>query len=109
MAEQQLESAWVQFARFRLDPVTYTIVVTSGRAIGLTASEFRLLYDLISHAGHVRASRDILHAVWGTAATEAATNKLAVYIRRLRQKIEVDPAHPTHIITIRRQGYLFQL
>jgi DNA-binding response OmpR family regulator len=68
-----------------------------------------VLYDLMVHVGQVRTNRDILGTIWGTAATTGmATNVVAVYIRRLRQKIEVDPAHPKNIVTVRRQGYLFR-
>jgi DNA-binding response OmpR family regulator len=109
MAEAQLESAWMQFGRFRLDPVTYTIVIPDGRMVKLTALEFRVLYELMSHAGQLCASEQILRSIWGTGATGTATNAVAVYIRRLRHKIEPDPAHPIHIITSRFKGYLFQL
>jgi DNA-binding response OmpR family regulator len=108
MAETQLESAWMQFGRFRLDPVTYTVVLTDGRTVRLTALEFRVLYDLMSHAGQICASQDILRRVWGASATKVTTNVVAVYIRRLRHKIEPNRAHPMHIITSRYKGYLFQ-
>ena len=109
MTEAQLESAWMQFGRFRLDPVAYTVVIPDWRVVQLTALEFRVLYELMSHAGQLRASQDILRTVWGVSATEGtATNAVAVYVRRLRHKIEADPAHPKHILTFRRKGYLFQ-
>jgi DNA-binding response OmpR family regulator len=109
MVEMQFDSAWMQFGRFLLDPVTYTVLVADGRMVKLMALEFRMLYNLMSQAGRECANRDILLLVWGARATKGtATNKVAVYIRRLRHKIEADPAHPTHIITIRRKGYLFQ-
>src|SRR5262245_14518199 len=106
MAEAQLESAWRQVGRFGLDPVTYTIVVTDGRIVQLTATEFQVLYDLASHAGQFRTSQDILRTVWGTKGK--ATNVVAVYVRRLRHKIEIDAAHPRHLVTARHKGYLFQ-
>ena len=109
MTERRLESAWMQFGRFRLDPVTYTVVIPDGRVVQLTAFEFRVLYELMSHAGQLRASQDILRMVWGVSATERTTNIVATYMLRLRHKIEADPAHPKHILTIRRKGYLFQL
>jgi DNA-binding response OmpR family regulator len=109
LTERQLESAWKQFGRFRLDPVTYRVMLADGRAVQLTALEFRVLYALISNAGQVRASQEILRSIWGTGATGTATNQVAVYVRRLRRKIEADPAHPTYIVTVGRKGYLFQL
>jgi DNA-binding response OmpR family regulator len=109
MTEAQLESSWMQFARFRLDPVTYMVVVANGRMVQLSATEFQVLYDLIFHAGRFRTSEDIFRTVWGGRTAKAkASNVVAVYIRRLRHKIETDPTHPVHIITSRCKGYLFR-
>jgi two-component system alkaline phosphatase synthesis response regulator PhoP len=109
MTERELEATWVQVGRFCLDPLTYTVVVPDGRVIELTTAEFRVLYDLMSYAGQVRASREIHRSVWGTAASAGtAANVVAVYIRCLRQKLEADSAHPTYILTVGRNGYLFQ-
>jgi DNA-binding response OmpR family regulator len=109
MTEAQLESAWMQFGRLHLDPVTYTILVADRRMIFLTATEFQVLYDLIFHAGRFRTSEDIFQTVWGgRTAKGKASNVVAVYIRRLRHKIETDPTHPVHIITSRSKGYLFR-
>src|SRR5262245_17412479 len=109
MTEREFAIPWVHVGPFRLDPVTYTVMITDDRAIALASSEFRVLYDLMTHAGQVRTSRDILRTVWGTTvSTETAANVVAVYVRRLRQKIEADPAHPRYIVTVRRNGYLFQ-
>jgi DNA-binding response OmpR family regulator len=83
-------------------------VVADGRMVQLTATEFQVFYDLVSHAGQVRASQDIFRTVWGANTTKAkATSVVAVYVRRLRHKIEADPAHPRYIITSRQKGYLF--
>ena len=109
MADPQFESAWRQFGGFRLDLVTYTVVVADGRMVKLTAFEFRVFYDLVSHAGRFRTSQDIYQMVWGARTTkENGANVIAVYVRRLRRKIEPDPTHPVHIMTARRKGYLFQ-
>jgi DNA-binding response OmpR family regulator len=109
MTEHEFAAPWVQVGPFRLDPVTYTVMLADGRVIALASSEFRVLYDLMSHAGQVRANREILRTVWGTTvSTETAANVVAVYVRRLRQKIEADPVHPRYIVTVRRKGYVFQ-
>jgi two-component system, OmpR family, response regulator RegX3 len=109
MTERELEVPWVQVGRFCLDPLNYTVVMPDGRAIELTTTEFRVLDDLISHAGQVRSSRELYRTAWGTTASAGtAANMVAVYIRCLRQKLEVDLAHPMHIIAVGRTGYLFQ-
>ena len=109
MVEMQLEVAWRQFGPFRLDPVTYRVEVAGGRLTHLTATEFQVLYELVSHPGQFRTSQDIFRKVWGDSATIGkASNLVAVYIRRLRHKIERDPAHPRNVITFRRKGYQFR-
>jgi DNA-binding response OmpR family regulator len=109
MRELQSDSARMQIRHFSLDPVAYTTMLPGGRTIRLTALEFRVLYELVSHTGRVRTSQEILQAVWGGSAMKGtATNTVAVHIRRLRHKIESDPTDPKRIITIRNKGYMFQ-
>jgi DNA-binding response OmpR family regulator len=91
---------------FKLDPVTYMVVV-DGRRIALTRLEFRLLHYLMAHGGRACTHREILRGVWGYDDPEAA-NVVAACIWRLRRKIESDPAHPYHIVTARRRGYTFK-
>jgi two-component system, OmpR family, alkaline phosphatase synthesis response regulator PhoP len=109
MTEQELEAPWFQVGRFYLNPLTYTVVTPVGRVIELATTEFRVLSDLMSYAGQVRTNREIYRSVWGTVASAGtAANMVAVYIHGLRQKLEVDSAHPTSIVTVGRNGYLFQ-
>jgi DNA-binding response OmpR family regulator len=110
MREAQLEAAWMRIGRFRLDPVTGMVVVNDGRVAYLTATEFQVLYDLLSHAGQFRASQDIFQAVWGGSNAKGnATNIVAVYVRRVRHKIEIDAGHPRYLLTSRFKGYRVQL
>lgn len=77
-----------------------------GQPIALTATEFRLLEFLMSRAGVVFSREQLLNAVWGQ--DRAITDRTVdVYILRLRQKIEKDPAHPTIIHSVRGFGYSF--
>lgn len=69
----------------------------------LTGTEFHLLSLLAHNAGRVVPSETLLGRVWGRYALDS--DYLKVYIRRLRQKIEVDPAHPQFIQTMRGEGY----
>ena len=77
-----------------------------GTPLTLTATEFRLLEFLMSRPGVVFSREQLLDAVWGhdRAVTDRTVD---VYILRLRQKIESDPANPTLIRSVRGFGYSF--
>ena len=77
-----------------------------GNALTLTATEFRLLEFLMSRPGVVFSREQLLDAVWGhdRAVTDRTVD---VYILRLRQKIESDPANPLFIRSVRGFGYSF--
>lgn len=74
--------------------------------LALTATEFRLLEFLMSRPGMVFSREQLLDSVWGhdRAVTDRTVD---VYILRLRQKIEADPANPTFIRSVRGFGYSF--
>jgi DNA-binding response OmpR family regulator len=78
-----------------------------GRELQLTATEFRLLEYLMSRPGVVFSRDQLLNAVWGhdRAVTDRTVD---VYILRLRQKIEDDPARPALIRSVRGFGYSFK-
>lgn len=77
-----------------------------GELLSLTATEFRLLEFLMSRPGVVFSREQLLDAVWGhdRAVTDRTVD---VYILRLRQKVESDPANPTFIRSVRGFGYSF--
>lgn len=77
-----------------------------GQALSLTATEFKLLEFLMSRPGVVFSREQLLDAVWGhdRAVTDRTVD---VYILRLRQKIEGDPANPHFIRSVRGFGYSF--
>jgi DNA-binding response OmpR family regulator len=77
-----------------------------GRPVSLTATEFRLLEYLMSRPGIVFSRDQLLDAVWGheRAVTDRTVD---VYILRLRQKIENDPANPSFLRSVRGFGYSF--
>lgn len=77
-----------------------------GASLTLTATEFRLLEFLMSRPGVVFSRDQLLDAVWGhdRAVTDRTVD---VYILRLRQKIETDPANPLFIRSVRGFGYSF--
>jgi DNA-binding response OmpR family regulator len=82
-------------------------VKLSGEPLALTATEFRLLEFLMTRPGVVFSREQLLNAVWGQ--DRAITDRTVdVYILRLRQKIERDPAAPRLIHSVRGFGYSFE-
>ena len=79
-------------------------VTRDGQVVHLTPIEFRLLATLARHAGRVLTHTQLLREVWGPGHAERS-HYLRVYMGHLRQKIEVDPARPVHIITETGVGY----
>jgi len=76
-----------------------------GRTLDLTNAEYRLLCQLVRNANTITTRNSILHELWDSAGDFVDDNTLSVYVRRLREKIETDPSHPTHLLTIRGFGY----
>ncbi|BFU94590.1 MAG: DNA-binding response regulator in two-component regulatory system with KdpD [Nitrospira sp.] len=79
-------------------------VFVSGREIRLTPIEYKLLTALVRHAGKVLTHRQLLKEVWGPLHVEES-HYLRVYMRQLRNKVEVNPAHPKHLVTELGVGY----
>lgn len=73
--------------------------------IFLSALEYRILLILFQNKGMVLTREKLLEAIWDVAGEFVNDNTLTVYIKRLREKIEPDPANPQIIKTIRRMGY----
>lgn len=90
-----------------LDPVSNRLHFTDGRTVELTPIEFRLLHCLMRNAGRILSHDLLMNAVWGYDY-EGYSNQIAVYIRRLRMKIESDPDNPKYLTTVRGLGYKFE-
>lgn len=80
-------------------------VERNGCEVILSALEYRLLLLFATHQGSVITRDQIRDALWDDAGTYIEENTLSVYIKRLRDKIEDDPAHPRLIATVRGLGY----
>jgi DNA-binding response OmpR family regulator len=78
----------------------------AGRDVHFTPTEFNLLAELASHAGEALSHEALLTKVWGNEY-RYETQYLKVYVGRLREKIEADPAEPRLIQTVRGVGYRF--
>ncbi|MFC5703969.1 response regulator transcription factor [Cohnella faecalis] len=71
----------------------------------LTALEYRLMLMLITHSNQVCSRGALLHHLWDMSGEFVDDNTLSVHIRRLREKVEDEPAAPQYIITVRGVGY----
>lgn len=71
----------------------------------LTALEYRLLLIFANHPGQVLSRNQLLERIWDVAGDFVNDNTLTVYIKRLREKLEDDPAQPQLIVTVRGLGY----
>ena len=76
-----------------------------GKALDLTSAEYRLLCLLVRNANRVVTRDIILNELWDDTGNFVDDNTLSVYVRRLREKVETNPSHPEHLITIRGFGY----
>ena len=81
------------------------IVRVRGHEVDLTPTERGLLLQLAQNAGRVLVHEELLRRAWGPGY-EGATELLHTAVRRLRRKIEDDPAFPQHVVTKRGLGYL---
>jgi two-component system KDP operon response regulator KdpE len=81
-------------------------VTVNAQPVALTPTEYNLLFQLATNAGHVMTHHDLLKKVWGDEYREEV-HYLKVYVGRLRTKLERDPARPELILTARGVGYQF--
>lgn len=81
------------------------VVLREGRELYLSALEYRLLLVFLNHRGQI-LSRDVLmEELWDISGEFVNDNTLTVYIKRLREKIELDPGNPVILRTVRGLGY----
>lgn len=80
-------------------------VEKNGKEIYLSPLEYRLLLIFFQHQGEVLGRNRLLEEIWDIAGDFVSDNTLTVYIKRLREKVEDDPAHPALIKTVRGLGY----
>ena len=90
----------------RMDVDRHVVTVNSAQ-VPLPLKEFDLLELLLRNAGRVLTRGQLIDRVWG-ADYVGDTKTLDVHVKRLRAKIEPDPAHPVHIVTVRGLGYKFE-
>jgi two-component system response regulator ResD len=96
----------VEFDGLRIDPSSRRVFVR-GQETQLTHREFELLLFLVRHPGQAFSRNQLMDAVW-RYSFYTDTSTVTVHIRRLRSKIELDPAEPLRIQTVWGVGYRFQ-
>jgi DNA-binding response OmpR family regulator len=98
--------ATLRFDDVEIDPARRE-VLRRGEPVHLTRKEFDLLWHLASRPGVTLTRSELLGHVWDFA-WDGDTSTVTVHIRRLREKIEADPALPTHLVTVWGVGYRFE-
>jgi DNA-binding response OmpR family regulator len=83
-----------------------TEITRGGEKVTLTAKEFKTLEFLAKNAERVISRDELLNEVWGYQ-NYPCTRTVDNHILRLRQKLESDPSHPSHLLTVHRMGYKF--
>lgn len=103
--EDSNDDGVIDIAGIRLDADRHTLHV-QGELVATPLKEFELLEYLMSNVGRVLTRGQLIDRVWGTDYY-GDTKTLDVHIKRLRSKIEADPAEPVHLVTVRGLGYRF--
>ncbi len=102
---QRFSAAKYQFGDVTVD-IRRAEVTKAGRAVGLSAREFKLLRYFLEHAGAAISRDELLNEVWGYNAMPS-TRTVDVHVAWLRQKLETNPRHPEHLLTVHGLGYKF--
>lgn len=95
----------IRTAALEIDPGTRE-VRRDGAAIGLTATEFDVLMTLANARGRVLSREQILEQVWGPNH-HGTLRTIDNFLLQLRNKLELDPSRPRHLVTVRGVGYRF--
>ena len=102
----ELSDIAVEVGDVALDPDQHRVVIR-GDETALPLKEFELLHLLLANAGRVLPRETLIDRVWGSDYV-GDTKTLDVHVKRLRAKIETDPANPERIVTIRGLGYKYE-
>jgi len=86
----------------RVDTVARSVTL-GGTDVSLTTREFDLLAYVMSHPGKALRREELMREVWGWDFGDQST--VTVHVRRVREKVETDPAHPTRLVTVWGVGY----
>ncbi|CAB4958329.1 MAG: response regulator [Actinobacteria bacterium] len=104
--EEDLSTLVVEAGPVRMD-VDRHVVAVRGIQVSMPLKEFDLLELLLRNAGRVLTRGQLIDRVWGSDYV-GDTKTLDVHVKRLRSKVEADPANPVHLLTVRGLGYKFE-
>ncbi|MBK8869259.1 MAG: response regulator transcription factor [Dermatophilaceae bacterium] len=104
---EEAAPATLEAGPVRMD-VERHVVTVNGRKTPMPLKEFELLELLLRNAGRVLTRGQLIDRVWGSDYV-GDTKTLDVHVKRLRAKVEPDPGHPQHILTVRGLGYKFDV
>jgi PAS domain S-box-containing protein len=99
-------AAVIEVASLRIDPASRT-ATGAGEPLDLTRREFDLLLHLASHPNRTFTRAELLEAVWSSSSAWQSEATVTEHVRRLRHHIELDPAQPLLVTTVRGVGYRF--
>jgi two-component system response regulator RegX3 len=102
----ELSAGSITVGDVALDPDEHRVTI-GGEEVSLPLKEFELLHLLLANSGRVLPRETLIDRVWGSDYV-GDTKTLDVHIKRLRAKIEPDPANPERIVTIRGLGYKYE-
>jgi two-component system, OmpR family, response regulator RegX3 len=103
---EALVPSTVEAGPVRMD-VERHVVTVNNQVVAMPLKEFELLEILLRNAGRVLTRMQLIDRVWGSDYV-GDTKTLDVHVKRLRGKIEPDPAQPRHLVTVRGLGYKFE-
>jgi two-component system, OmpR family, KDP operon response regulator KdpE len=93
---------------FTIDVAARRVFHSEGTEIFLTGVEFRMVEILLRHPGRLVTREQLLEEIWGTRGVKSP-NYLRVFVARVRQKLEPDPAHPRYLLTAPGLGLIFDV
>ena len=97
---------YLSFDELTINPRS-RVVTVKDMQVDLTAKEFDMLYLLARHPKQVFTREQLLERIWG-GAQYIDPGTVTVHVRRLREKIELDPSQPAHLLTVWGVGYKFE-
>ena len=102
-SRQESDTGSITIGGISLDDRTKTVTV-EGEAVALTPTEYAILHLLMANPGKVYSTKNLYESVWQEAAL-GSEGAVAVHIRHLREKIEIDPSEPRYLKVVWGQGY----
>ena len=97
----------IEGGQVRMDVERHSVTVNN-EPVNLPLKEFELLELLMRNSGRVLTRAQLIDRVWGVDYV-GDTKTLDVHVKRLRSKIETEPAEPKHLLTVRGLGYKFEV